>query len=208
MILPGGMIFPKTHKMGLRMARTHFLREGTMKQKGLWGFLFVAALGTVLHFLYEWSGESTLAALVSGVNESVWEHMKLLFVPVFLWLVLTGDDWAAGAVSLLAGLAFIPAAYYAYTGALGLRVAAVDIALFYLAAALTFWLRRHLEGKWEGRWQQAAGLVVLTVLALAFLVWTFYPPRFPLWQDPVSGSFGLLSSETLRGDWLSFSLLR
>lgn len=76
MILPGGMIFPKTHKMGLRMARTHFLREGTMKQKGLWGFLFVAALGTVLHFLYEWSGESTLAALVSGVNESVWEHMS------------------------------------------------------------------------------------------------------------------------------------
>ena len=63
-----------------------------MKRKGLWGFLFVSVLGTVLHFLYEWSGENTLAALVSGVNESVWEHMKLLFVPVFLWLVLTVGD--------------------------------------------------------------------------------------------------------------------
>lgn len=178
-----------------------------MKRKGLWGFLFVSVLGTVLHFLYEWSGENTLAALVSGVNESVWEHMKLLFVPVFLWLVLTGDDWAAGTVSLLAGLAFIPVAYYAYTGALGFRVAAVDISFFYLAAALVLWLQRRLEGRWEGRWQQTAGLMALMVMALAFLVWTFYPPRLPLWQDPVSGSFGLLSGETLRGDWMRFSLL-
>ena len=163
-----------------------------MKHKGLWGFLFVSVLGTALHFLYEWSGENTLAALVSGVNESVWEHMKLLFVPVFLWLLLTRANWAVGAASLLAGLLFIPAAYYTYTGALGFRVAAVDIALFYLAAALVFRLQRRLEGKWESRRQQTAGLMVLTVLALAFLVWTFYPPRLPLWQDPVSGTFGLL----------------
>ena len=163
-----------------------------MKHKGMWGFLFVSVLGTALHFLYEWSGENTLAALVSGVNESVWEHMKLLFVPVFLWLLLTRANWAVGAASLLAGLLFIPAAYYTYTGALGFRVAAVDIALFYLAAALVFRLQRRLEGKWESRRQQTAGLMVLTVLALAFLVWTFYPPRLPLWQDPVSGKFGLL----------------
>ncbi|MBQ8390312.1 MAG: hypothetical protein IJX52_04975 [Oscillibacter sp.] len=163
-----------------------------MKHKGLWGFLFVSVLGTALHFLYEWSGENTLAAQISGVNESVWEHMKLLFVPVFLWLLLTRANWAVGAASLLAGLLFIPAAYYTYTGALGFRVAAVDIALFYLAAALVFRLQRRLEGKWESRWQQTAGLMVLTVLALAFLVWTFYPPRLPLWQDPVSGTFGLL----------------
>lgn len=160
--------------------------------KNFRGFLFTSILGTLLHFLYEWSGENPLAALVSGVNESVWEHMKLLFVPVFLWLLFTRANWAVGAVSLLAGLLFIPVAYYAYTGALGFRVAAVDITLFYLAAALVFWLQHRLEGKWEGRRQQAAGLVVLTVLALAFLVWTFYPPQFPLWQDPVSGKFGLL----------------
>ena len=163
-----------------------------MKRKGLWGFLFVSALGTALHFFYEWSGEDTLVALVSGVNESVWEHMKLLFVPVFFWLFFTRANWAVGAVSLLAGLLFIPAAYYTYTGALGFRVAAVDIALFYLAAALVFWLQHRLDGKLEKPWQQAAGLMALTVLGVAFLVWTFYPPRLPLWQDPVSGTFGLL----------------
>ena len=54
----------------------------------LGGFLFVGALGTLLHFVYEWSGGSIPAACVSAVNESAWEHMKLLFVPLFLFSVV------------------------------------------------------------------------------------------------------------------------
>ena len=49
------------------------------------GFLFTAAAGTLLHFVYDWSGGSALAAAFSAVNESVWEHMKLLFFPAFLF---------------------------------------------------------------------------------------------------------------------------
>ena len=51
----------------------------------LGGFLFTGALGTLLHFVYEWSGGSALAACVSAVNESTWEHMKLLFFPMLLY---------------------------------------------------------------------------------------------------------------------------
>ena len=44
------------------------------------GFAFTSLLGTLLHFLYEWTGKSPLVAPFSGVNESTWEHMKLLYV--------------------------------------------------------------------------------------------------------------------------------
>ena len=47
------------------------------------GFLFTAAVGALLHFTYDWSGGTVLAAAFSAVNESTWEHMKLLFFPVF-----------------------------------------------------------------------------------------------------------------------------
>ena len=50
----------------------------------LGGFLFTVAAGTALHFLYAWSGQRSWAAVFSAVNESVWEHMKLLYVPLFL----------------------------------------------------------------------------------------------------------------------------
>ena len=45
------------------------------------GLVFVLTAGTLLHFVYEWAGESTVAAIFSTVSESTWEHLKLLFFP-------------------------------------------------------------------------------------------------------------------------------
>ena len=69
------------------------------KQSRKWewiGLIFTLAVGNLLHFVYDWSGESRLVAAFSSVNESVWEHMKLLAVPYILfslveWLALRRD---------------------------------------------------------------------------------------------------------------------
>ena len=45
------------------------------------GILFTAIAGTLLHFAYEYSMENPLVAMFAPVNESTWEHMKLLFWP-------------------------------------------------------------------------------------------------------------------------------
>ena len=84
------------------------------------GFLFTSAVGSLLHFVYEWSGGSLAAAVVSAVNESTWEHMKLLFVPMFLFSVVQvcvlGKTYpnflAVRAVSIVTGLTLIPVLYY------------------------------------------------------------------------------------------------
>ena len=107
----------------------------------LGGFLFTGALGTLLHFVYEWSGGSVLAACVSAVNESTWEHMKLLFVPLFLFslvqVCLLGRNYpnvpAVRALSVLTGVALIPVLFYTYTGILGYHITWVDISIFFLA---------------------------------------------------------------------------
>lgn len=166
------------------------------------GAIFAAIMGTLLHFTYGWSGENQLAAVVSAVNESVWEHMKLLFVPVFFWSVVQlwfhGKDYpnflAARAASVLAGLTLIPALYYTYTGALGLQLSWVNILIFFLAVAVTFLVDCYLLSTgWAGRpWQQMAGLVVLWAAAFLFVYCTFYPVELPLWQDPVTGGYGMV----------------
>ena len=58
---------------------------------GLWqlfGFAVTSLVGTILHFLYDLTGGSVLVSPFSGVNESTWEHMKLLFWPMFIYAVI------------------------------------------------------------------------------------------------------------------------
>ena len=52
------------------------------------GALFTAAMGTLLHFVYDWSGGWGAAAAFSAVNESTWEHMKLLFFPMLTFVLI------------------------------------------------------------------------------------------------------------------------
>lgn len=174
---------------------------GRVARWQLGGFLFVCAAGTALHFLYQWSGESVAAAPFAAVNESVWEHMKLLFWPMLLWAgaeraVLGGYSrgfWPAKALGILLGLALIPALYYTYTGALGVSVMWVDIAIFFVAAAAAFLAEtRMLARDWRCRGgARASALVLLLLLSAAFVLCTFVPPRFPLFRDPVTGFYGL-----------------
>ena len=171
----------------------------------LWGFVFTGALGAVLHFLYGWSGENPAAAAFSGDNESTWEHMTLLVVPVFLFSVAQvcalGREcphllWCR-AVSTLVGLALIPVLFYTYTGVLGRHLVWVDIAIFYLADGALFaldgWLLRR--GGRRGLGRQLAGLSVLWGLMFTFVLCTFRPPHIALWQDPETGRYGIEAEE-------------
>lgn len=163
------------------------------------GLFFAIGAGNLLHFVYEWSGEHVIAALFSGVNESTWEHMKLLAVP---WTVWTAVELAAGCggvllgprtAGLLAGLAAIPVLYYTYTGALGVNFSLVNITIFQIAVLLAFGVSFSLRGRrrLSGRlWQVLAGAVLVGVTAL-FIWWTFAPPQLPLFVDPVTGAAGV-----------------
>lgn len=168
------------------------------------GFLFTGAAGTALHFVYDWSGHSPAAAVVSAVNESTWEHMKLLFVPLFLFsvaqLCVQGRYYPhflwTRALSALAGLALIPVLFYTYTGVLGFHAVWADIAVFFLADggafALDGWLLRR--GRQGALWRQVAGLAVLWGLMFCFVWCTFRPPHIALWRDPATGLYGVEES--------------
>ena len=174
------------------------------KQLFFWelaGFLVTGALGSLLHFVYQWSGENQVAAAFSAVNESTWEHMKLLFFPLFLFSVVQvcvmGRNYpnflAVRAVSILTGLVLIPVLFYTYTGVLGRSVDWVNIALFFLAALGAFLLDFRLlrRSRLSAPWQQILGLAVLWALAFCFVWCTFHPVELALWRDPVTGGFGV-----------------
>lgn len=163
------------------------------------GFLTVAVVGTAAHFAYEWSGDSLWVGAFCVVNESTWEHMKLLFFPVLLITVVQagigGDGTlpARRAVSATAGLLLIPLLYYTYTGVLGFHVLWADVSIFYLSDAVLFGLDAYLRrrGRLWSFGAQLAGLLWLWLLAFFFVWWTFRPPHIGLFLDPVTGQYGI-----------------
>ena len=165
------------------------------------GFVFTSAVGFLLHFVYDWSGENIVAAVVSAVNESTWEHMKLLFFPMFLFSVLQvcvmGKNYpnfpAVRTVSILTGLLLIPALFYTYTGVLGYDLDWANMMVFILAALGAFLLDFYLLKRncLSSPWQQILGLIILWALAFAFVWFTFRPIQIALWRDPVTGKFGI-----------------
>ncbi len=163
------------------------------------GFGITTLLGTVLHFLYDWTGENIFIALFAAVSESTWEHMKLLFWPLFLFALVQWPFyksklrfWTIKLGEILLGLLLIPVLFYTYNGAFGPSPAWVNIAIFYSTVALVFlfeWLAfRKQSLKPVHRVLAFTGICFIGIL---FIVFTFLPPQFPLFQDPVTGSYGI-----------------
>ena len=162
------------------------------------GLFAVLAAGNLLHFVYEWSGGSPVAAMFAAGNESTWEHMKLLTMPWILWslletMALGRDALAPRAAGLLAGLAVIPMLFYTYRGVLGLNVDFVNIAIFQVAVLLACWVSRRVreKGLCGAKGWPTAGLFLLLAVGALFIRWTFQPPALPLFADPRTGLTGI-----------------
>ena len=172
-----------------------------MRHSSFWqavGFGVSTLVGTLLHFLYDWTGENTLAAVFSGVNESTWEHMKLLFWPFFLFAIFQyffykeANYWYVKLAATALGLMLIPVLFYTYNGMFGKSPDWVNIAIFYIAAAGAFWFEWWAFRKELLKWKYPRlALGVLIGIGMLFVIFTFATPRIPLFQDPITGSFGI-----------------
>ncbi|MBQ7364594.1 MAG: hypothetical protein IJW46_03255 [Clostridia bacterium] len=169
---------------------------------GLWqalGFGVTALGGTVLHFLYDWTKKSVLAAPFSGVNESTWEHMKLLFFPMFLYAIVQRfffrereDFWCIKQKGILLGLGLIPVFFYTYNGVIGKSPDWINIAIFFLAAAIAYFYEwRKFRKEPTACPKPTLALVTLVGIALLFVIFTFITPEIGIFQDPVSGTYGI-----------------
>ena len=169
---------------------------------GLWqffGFAVTSLGGTVLHFLYEWTGGSLWAAPFSGVNESTWEHMKLFFWPAFIFAIVQSfffrdreDFWCVKLRGILLGLVLIPVLFYTYNGVVGRSPDWLNIAIFFISAAIAYaYETRLFKGDRVRCRSPKLAFSALCVIALLFILFTFLTPEIEIFRDPVTQEFGI-----------------
>ena len=114
------------------------IKEEKMKDIKLQKMLYI---GTLLHFAYNFCGENIFIAPFSAVNESVWEHLKIAVMPMFIWTFIEfitlkfrrENLWSSLLVKLITTMFVITFSFYAYTFVIGTHILWIDILIFYVA---------------------------------------------------------------------------
>lgn len=173
------------------------------KQKSIFKFelistILIMILGVILHFTYEWSNNNIIVGLFSPVNESIWEHLKLLYFPMILTTILgyfyDGKNHqnyiCAKALGIIISMVFTVVAFYTYSGILGQIIDVLNIALFFVAVILAQYIvLRQISFKKSCNKKRA--MIVLILIGFLFIFFTFNPPNIGLFADPITGTFGI-----------------
>ena len=165
----------------------------------LFGFAVTSLCGTLLHFLYDWTGGAIWAAPFSGVNESTWEHMKLLFWPAFIFAIAQSfffkdysEFWCVKLRGTLLGLTLIPVLFYTYNGVIGKSPDWVNIAIFFISAAVLYLYENRLFVTDSVVCRRPSlAIVLLCIIGVLFIVFTFRTPELGIFKDPLTGRYGI-----------------
>lgn len=156
------------------------------------GFFFVGIAGVLMHFAYEWSGQNPIVGLVAAVNESTWEHMKLLFFPMLVFEIYQhiklGKEYPdiiyGGMYANVIGIFAIPILFYGYQALFGESNAVINILIFFLSVLIGMVFNYLLADVCKGEICQIVALVLTTLLMAGFFIFTSIPPKGLLFQEP------------------------
>jgi hypothetical protein len=167
----------------------------------LWMIVPLGLLGSVLHFLFDWTSHNRFVAIFSAVNESYWEHIKIAIWPVFFLQVVL---FASGGYQYTS---FIPAAtislysipvsmvglVFVYKAVTKKNILWLDISIFFVCIAIAQSLFVLILDQLD----PSQGTVVMATLFFigllaAFLLFTARPPKEPdVFLDPITKDYGL-----------------
>jgi len=167
------------------------------------GIVFIIVLGSILHFTFEWSGHQAIVGVFSAVNESVWEHLKIGFWPAIVFALIefkylkkaTNNFLFGKTVGIYIIPVMITVLFYSYTAILGESLLVIDILTFIIAVIVGQLVSyRLLTGKTLQYNLDRVSLIALLLLGIAFVLFTFYTPQLAMFQDPITGEYGIVSN--------------
>ncbi len=169
----------------------------------LWGIPILFLIGSLFHFLFEFSGNSALVAPFAATNESVFEHTKMVLLPITLYWVLyylikgkqynlDPNKWFLGALtSLVVSIVAMPLLFYFYTEAFGIESLFIDILLLLIVIALGQLMGIHVYEHAKGTINWKVSLAIIVLIFVMYAVFTFNPPKLPLFYDTAKGKYGI-----------------
>ena len=163
--------------------------------------LFSLILGTLLHFTYEWSGNNLFVGSFSAVNESIWEHLKLVFYPMIIAMIVeyffikenVNNYIEAKTIGIFTAISFIVITFFTYSGIIGTSIIIIDILIFIFSIILGEYIAYKLmKRKNESTvLSTSLSIIILIFFLLCFIIFTYLPLEVNLFRDITTGTYGI-----------------
>ena len=161
-------------------------------------FLFV--VGSVFHFVYELSGKKKIAGLFSPVNESIFEHSKLLLIPLIMFWgigyyflkdkVNIDNYFLAMLVSIVVSITTMICFYYTYKEFIGNSYLWVDIFDLLLSFFIGQVVANHFYVYGEGM-PFLISILIIIIIFISYVYLTFNPIKTPFFYDKKNEIYGI-----------------
>lgn len=156
------------------------------------GILVLFVVGSLFHFLYSLTGECFIVGLFVPTNESIFEHTKMVVLPIFIWWFifylfrkkdLFVNAWFTSAlIAMISAIIAIPMLFYFYSQAFGIESLVIDILILLISLAIGQILGLHYYRHGKGIEYHFA-IVLMIVIIILFAFFTINPPAFPIFNS-------------------------
>ena len=174
-----------------------FSKESNSKFTKYWFLSWVCAViaGTLLHFAYDVSSNNLIVGLFTPVNESVWEHLKLVSLPIAIvsvihYILKKQDKFLVSAISIILASCYILFLHY-FCKSLNIENMTVDILsyIFSLLIAFIYICKANFK---TSNYAKYIGITLLILILTIFAVLTVIPPHTPLFLDQTTNTYGII----------------
>lgn len=162
-------------------------------------FLAVCTAGPLAHFAYDFLGKNRIIGYVTPVNESTWEHMKIIFFPMliaccvihFLVKDIVQNSLGILLTGLLLATFSMPIIFYTYKGILGFENKYINMGIFFISTMIGFFyiVKRFYRDADRADYVRILTNVCLILLACSFfatfVIFTYNPPELGIFANPL-----------------------
>ncbi len=160
----------------------------------IFSIVVISLIGTLSHFLYDISNHNKIVGLFAAVNESTWEHIKIVLTPTLLWGVVDGfiygnnpNYFLAKFISLFVIILLMPVLFYGHKAIIKKNLFFLDILNFYIVIIVSHSLLKIEEIHFIFQYLSCIGIFLIFG---GYMIHTLMPAKSFLFKDPISNQYG------------------
>ncbi len=174
-----------------------------MKKVKIIGIFISFILSIILHFIYKII-PNTIISIIAPVNESIWEHMKLIVTSSLIFSIFeyfiykkkkikTNNFILSYAISSIIGVFIYLLIYIPLNDIFGHKIY-IAISLLFIIFILVQVISYYIINYKNIEYSNYIGILLIIIIYYIFGYFTYHPPKINLFYDYMNKTFGIIKS--------------